>query len=53
MGVPQLAMHSIREMCGVKDLELGYHHFVAFFETFSEIDKTLDVDGLPPTLGET
>lgn len=32
MGVPQLAMHSIREMCGVDDVALSYRHMLAFFE---------------------
>jgi len=30
IGVPQLAMHSIREMCGVVDL----YHYKRFFEEF-------------------
>lgn len=51
VGAPQLAMHSIREMCGVEDLDLAYRHFVAFFEIFSEVDGNLDVDGIPPPLG--
>jgi len=48
VGMPQLAMHSIREMCGVDDVALAYKHFLAFFEEFSQIDATLDVDSLPP-----
>lgn len=51
VGAPQLSMHSIREMCGTVDLELGYKHFLAFFEIFSEVDRTLDVDSIPPPLG--
>ncbi|GMH35827.1 hypothetical protein BSKO_03695 [Bryopsis sp. KO-2023] len=51
VGAPQLSMHSIREMCGVVDLDLTYQHFMAFFETFAEVDGTLDVDGVPPPLG--
>jgi hypothetical protein len=31
VGVPQLAMHSIREMCGVDDIATAYHHFLAFY----------------------
>lgn len=31
VGMPQLAMHSIREMCGVDDVQLAYRHFLAFF----------------------
>jgi len=44
-------MHSIREMCGVDDVEHGYNHFKAFFELFNEVDNTLDVDSIPPSLG--
>jgi aspartyl aminopeptidase len=47
VGMPQLAMHSIREMCGVDDVALAYKHFLAFFKEFSQIDATLDVDSLP------
>ena len=37
VGIPQLAMHSIRELCGVADL----YYYKKFFEQFflSEIDK--------------
>lgn len=48
VGMPQLAMHSIREMCGVDDVLLAYQHFLAFFRDFSSLDSTLDVDSLPP-----
>ncbi|KAI8476626.1 MAG: peptidase M18, aminopeptidase I [Monoraphidium minutum] len=48
VGVPQLAMHSIREMCGVDDIEMAYAHFLAFYKHFSELDATLDLDSLPP-----
>lgn len=51
VGIPQLSMHSIREMCGVEDIELSYKHFKAFFELFNIVDKTLDVDGIPPPQG--
>jgi len=51
VGAPQLSMHSIREMCGVDDVEHGYNHFKAFFELFNEVDNTLDVDSIPPSLG--
>ena len=29
--MPQLAMHSIREMCGVDDVAYAHTHFLAFF----------------------
>lgn len=32
VGMPQLAMHSIREMCGVDDVALAQAHFAAFFK---------------------
>ena len=51
VGAPQLSMHSIREMCGVDDVDYSYRHFKAFFEYFSELDKTIEVDSLPPALG--
>ena len=48
VGAPQLAMHSIREMCGTEDIAHAYQHFCAFFERFSAIDSLLSVDDLPP-----
>lgn len=32
VGAAQLSMHSIREMCGVDDMDHSYRHFVAFFK---------------------
>lgn len=48
VGMPQLAMHSIRECMGSDDVLLGFRHFRAFFEHFSRLDASLDVDALPP-----
>ena len=48
VGIAQLAMHSIREMCGAQDVGTAYEHFKAFFEEFSRLDATLEVDNLPP-----
>ncbi|GAX84190.1 hypothetical protein CEUSTIGMA_g11613.t1 [Chlamydomonas eustigma] len=48
VGIPQLSMHSIREMCGTDDVDISYNHFVAFFEDFSKLDVSLDLDNLPP-----
>jgi len=48
VGVAQLAMHSIREMCGTDDIHTSREHLRAFFETFSQLDRTIDVDTLPP-----
>eukprot|EP01023_Acetabularia_acetabulum_P028954 TRINITY_DN2734_c0_g1_i4.p1 TRINITY_DN2734_c0_g1~~TRINITY_DN2734_c0_g1_i4.p1 ORF type:complete len:542 (-),score=89.47 TRINITY_DN2734_c0_g1_i4:296-1783(-) len=44
VGAPQIAMHSIREMCSAKDLDLSYQHFMAFYQNFYEVEKKLDVD---------
>lgn len=43
-GIPQLSMHSIREICGKEDVDTCYRHFMAFFKTFSSIDRKLSVD---------
>lgn len=43
VGMPQLSMHSVREMCGTEDVDLSYRHFKAFYELFTTIDK-LTVD---------
>ncbi|KAF7026395.1 hypothetical protein CFC21_038505 [Triticum aestivum] len=43
-GIPQLSMHSVREMCGKEDIDTTYKHFKAFFEMFSDIDQKLNVD---------
>ena len=41
MGIPQLSMHSIREMCGTDDVDIAYNHFVAFFEVTVDKDFPL------------
>jgi aspartyl aminopeptidase len=41
LGMPQLSMHSIREMMGVSDLTFAYKLFTEFFNKFSEIDSSL------------
>jgi aspartyl aminopeptidase len=38
IGAPQLAMHSIREMCGVDDIGHYCNMMKAFFNQFSELD---------------
>ncbi|XP_054806925.1 probable aspartyl aminopeptidase [Prosopis cineraria] len=43
-GIAQLSMHSVREICGKKDVDIAYQHFKAFYKTFSSIDKTISVD---------
>lgn len=44
VGVPQLSMHSVREMCGVEDLFHYVRLFNAFFEVFEKVDAQLRVD---------
>eukprot|EP00899_Mesostigma_viride_P016728 jgi/Mesvir1/25056/Mv11900-RA.1 len=44
VGMPQLSMHSVREMCGTEDIDIGYRHFKAFYRNFTRIDKQLVVD---------
>lgn len=41
VGMPQLSMHSIREMMGVADLTNGLALFSAFFKDFRAIDDQL------------
>ncbi|KAF3434485.1 hypothetical protein FNV43_RR25588 [Rhamnella rubrinervis] len=43
-GIAQLSMHSVREICGKEDIDFAYKHFKAFFQTFSRIDRKLNVD---------
>ena len=44
VGVPQLSMHSVREMCGTEDIDICFKHFTAFYRNFAEVDKTVAVD---------
>ncbi|KAJ3075629.1 hypothetical protein HDU98_003925 [Podochytrium sp. JEL0797] len=44
VGNPQLSMHSIRETCGVKDVQSAIDLFQSFFEEFAAIDKKVTVD---------
>jgi len=41
-GMPQLSMHSCREVMGVVDLTNGLELFQAFFEHFREVDDCLE-----------
>jgi len=45
IGIPQLSMHSIREMCGIVDVQYTANLFKHFFEQFRELDDQLKVDG--------
>ncbi|XP_021758290.1 probable aspartyl aminopeptidase isoform X1 [Chenopodium quinoa] len=43
-GIPQLSMHSVREICGKEDVDTAYKLFKAFYKTFSSVDRKLSVD---------
>jgi aspartyl aminopeptidase len=44
VGVPQFAMHSIRELCAVDDVAHAVDLLAGFFEDFASIDNNLKVD---------
>ena len=44
LGLPQLSMHSIREMAAVDDLVYGLDLLQAVFRTFAKVDATVIVD---------
>ncbi|RLN45255.1 hypothetical protein BBJ29_002529 [Phytophthora kernoviae] len=44
VGVAQLSMHSIREMCGTEDLVKTLDWFTAFYSEFSTLDNALKTD---------
>jgi len=44
IGAPQLAMHSIREMCGTEDVDHSLNLFSAFYAQFTKLDQSLRVD---------
>lgn len=44
VGVPQFAMHSIRETCGIDDVATSHRLFVNFFADLSKLDAQLQVD---------
>ena len=41
IGMPQLAMHSIREVMSCVDLTYAYQHFVTFFDKFADVDQMI------------
>jgi aspartyl aminopeptidase len=42
LGMPQLSMHSCREVMGIADLTHGFNLFNTFFKYFNEIDDSLE-----------
>jgi len=45
VGVPQLSMHSIREMCGVADVHSAFTLLTAFYKTFRALDQKIAIKG--------
>jgi aspartyl aminopeptidase len=46
-GMPQLSMHSCREVMGVQDLTHGKQLFTGFFQHFREIDDSIEPNIVP------
>lgn len=46
VGIPQLAMHSIRATTGTRDVYLGVKFFKGFFEHWKTVDRELERGGL-------
>mmetsp|Transcript_6374 Transcript_6374/g.15663 ORF Transcript_6374/g.15663 Transcript_6374/m.15663 type:complete len:132 (+) Transcript_6374:1-396(+) len=44
IGIPQLSMHSVREMCGIDDVSSCRQLTAGFFNLYREIDDSLQVD---------
>jgi len=44
VGIPQLSMHSIREVCGVKDVISATALLTSFYENFVKLDASLKID---------
>jgi len=44
IGIPQLSMHSIREMCGTVDVTHTLKLLKTFFAQFEKLDESLIVD---------
>lgn len=42
LGMPQLSMHSIREVMGIADLTHGLDLFKSFFKHFNELDNSME-----------
>ena len=43
VGIPQLSMHSIREMCGVSDVFLSYQLLHHIYHELSHLDQQLTI----------
>lgn len=53
-GMPQLSMHSCREMMGIADLTSGVELFNSFFNNFRSLDNKIskDIEGTTALDGE-
>ncbi len=38
-------MHSVREMCGIADVESSYRLFKAVYSEFAQVDESLSIPG--------
>ena len=45
VGVPQLSMHSLREMCGVGDVHAAFTLIRAFYKQYARLDSAIHVNG--------
>ncbi|CAL6389287.1 unnamed protein product [Bathycoccus prasinos] len=43
VGVPQLSMHSVREMMGTEDVDICHKHFLAFYENIAKVDANVQM----------
>ncbi|KAG5518892.1 hypothetical protein PMAC_002423 [Pneumocystis sp. 'macacae'] len=44
IGIPQLSMHSIREMAGIDDISSSILFFKSYYENYSVIQRTMMID---------
>jgi aspartyl aminopeptidase len=43
VGIPQLSMHSLREMCGTADVLSAMNLLTAFYREFRQLDQKVIV----------
>jgi aspartyl aminopeptidase len=42
VGIPQLAMHSVREMCAVDDCHMSFELFTHLFKEYTALEASLN-----------
>jgi aspartyl aminopeptidase len=52
VGVAQLSMHSIREMCAVSDIACSLELYSSVFSNFHAVDVSIDCDAISVESGE-